>query len=72
MTARAVAIAALTVFGWVLWALALLMAVYFALAWHSGDPRFKLAYLGGLGLGALAGGFACRHLARRVAGRDPA
>ncbi|MDP3546954.1 MAG: hypothetical protein Q8S29_12315 [Phreatobacter sp.] len=69
ISARAVAIAALTVFGWVLWALSVLMAVYVALAWRAGDPAFKIAYLSAMGLGALAGGFACRFWARRIAGR---
>ncbi|KAF0132889.1 MAG: hypothetical protein FD152_1755 [Xanthobacteraceae bacterium] len=67
ITIRAVAIAALTVFGWVLWALAVLMAIYFALAWRAGDPTFKLAYLGAMGLCALGGGVACRYWARRIA-----
>lgn len=67
LSARAVAIAALTVFGWVLWGIAALMAVYVALAWWSGDPAFKLGYLVALGVGALAGGLVCRHWARRIA-----
>ena len=67
ITARAVAIAALTVCRWILWALALLMAVYLGLAWWWGDPTFKIAYLGGAGLAALAGAFACGRLARRIA-----
>lgn len=67
LTARAVAIAALTVFGWVLWGIAALMAVYVALAWWSGDPAFKLAYLGAFGIAALVGGLACRRFARRIA-----
>ena len=66
ITARAVAIAALTVFAWLAWALALVMAVYVALAWRSGDPAFKIAYLAAAGLAALAAGFACRRFARRI------
>jgi len=70
ITARAVAIAALTVFGWLLWALALVMGVYVLLAWRSGDPVFKIAYLGAAGLAALAAGIACRRYVRRIgAGR---
>ena len=66
ITARAVAIAALTVFGWLLWALTLVMGVYVLLAWRSGDPAFKIAYLGAAGLAALAAGFACRRYVRRI------
>lgn len=68
ITARAVAIAALTVFGWLLWGLALLMAVYVLLAWRGGDPAFKIAYLAAAGVAALAAGFACRRFARRIGG----
>jgi hypothetical protein len=66
LVARAVAIACLTVFGWLLWALTLLLLVYLVMGWRSGDPEFKLTYLGLLGAGALFGGFLCRHLARRI------
>jgi len=72
ITIRAVAIAALTVFGWLLWGLAALMAIYLALAWRWGDPAFKLAYLGVLGVGALAGGLVCRYWARKAAGQGVA
>jgi uncharacterized membrane protein YedE/YeeE len=63
---RAVAIAALTVFGWVLLALTVLMSVYVALAWWAGDPTFKIAYLSAIGLTALGGALVCRRIARRI------
>ncbi len=68
ITARAVAIAALTVFGWLFWALALLMAVYVALAWWAGDPAFKVAYLGAAAAAAFAAGIFCRRFAGRIGG----
>ncbi|PTM52387.1 hypothetical protein [Phreatobacter oligotrophus] len=64
--ARAVAIAALTVFGWVFLALAGLMAIYVGLAVWAGDPSFKIAYLGLFLLLALGAAFGCRHMARRI------
>ncbi len=64
--ARAVAIAALTVFGWVLLALTALMGVYVALAWWAGDPTFKIAYLTAIGLMALAGAITCRRIASGI------
>lgn len=70
LVARAVAIACLTVFGWLLWALAALHALYILMAWRSGDPAFKLTYLAAMAAGAVAGGFVSRYLARRIeAGR---
>jgi hypothetical protein len=66
LIARAVAIACLTVFGWLLWALTVLLLVYLAMGWRSGDPNFKLIYLAVMAAGAFCGGFLCRHLARRI------
>lgn len=68
LVSRAVAIACLTVFAWLLWALAALLAVYFLMSWRSGDPTFKVVYLALAGIAALGGGFFCRHLARRIEG----
>ena len=68
LVSRAVAIACLTVFAWLLWALAALLALYFLMSWRSGDPTFKITYLALMGIGALAGGFVCRHLAHRIEG----
>jgi hypothetical protein len=70
IAARAVAIACLTVFGWLLWIFAALLLVYLAMAWRSGDPGFKLVYLAVMAIAAVATGFVSRHLARRIeAGR---
>jgi hypothetical protein len=66
LVSRAVAIACLTVFGWLLWALTVLLIVYLAMGWRSGDPNFKLTYLAVMAAGAFAGGFLCRYLARRI------
>jgi hypothetical protein len=68
LVSRAVAIACLTVFGWLLWALTVLLIVYLAMGWRSGDPNFKLAYLAVMAAGFFAGGFLCRYLARRIEG----
>lgn len=68
LVSRAVAIACLTVFGWLLWALTVLLIVYIAMGWRSGDPNFKLTYLAVMAAGAFVGGFLCRHLARRIEG----
>ncbi|MDP2803644.1 MAG: hypothetical protein Q8O26_17375 [Phreatobacter sp.] len=70
IAARAVAIACLTVFGWLLWIFAGLLVIYLVMAWRSGDPGFKLVYLAVMALASVASGFASRHLARRIeAGR---
>lgn len=68
LISRAVAIACLTVFGWMLWALTVLLVVYLAMGWRSGDPGFKLIYLAVMAAGFLVGGFLCRWLARRIEG----
>jgi hypothetical protein len=66
LVSRAVAIACLTVFGWLLWALGVLLLVYLAMGWRSGDPGFKLTYLAVMAAGAFGGGFLSRYLARRI------
>jgi hypothetical protein len=68
LVSRAVAIACLTVFGWMLWALTVLLTVYLAMGWRSGDPNFKLTYLAVMAAGCFAGGFLCRYLARKIEG----
>lgn len=64
--ARAVAIACLSVFAWLLWALTALMLVYVLMAWRAGDPGYKVGYLALTAAGALVGGFVSRHVARRI------
>ena len=63
---RAIAIACLTVFAWLLWVAACLFLLLVAMAWWSGDPALKLGYLILLALGALVGGVICRLFARRI------
>jgi uncharacterized protein YggT (Ycf19 family) len=64
--ARAIAIACLSVFAWLLWALTLLLLLYLFMAWRASDPTFKLVYLGIAAGSALIGGFVSRHVARRI------
>ena len=68
LVTRAVAIACLTVFAWLLWVTACLFLMLVAMAWWSGDPALKVGYLSLLATGALAGGFVCRLFARRIEG----
>ncbi|MBN8941742.1 MAG: hypothetical protein J0H01_19705 [Rhizobiales bacterium] len=65
---RAIAIACLTVFAWLLWVAAGLFCILLAMGWHSGDPPLKLIYLSVLAAGALVGGIVCRYLAARIEG----
>ena len=66
LIARAVAIACLSVFAWLLWALTLLLLLYLVMAWQASDPTFKLAYLGIGAASTLIAGFVSRHVARRI------
>ncbi|QCK87929.1 hypothetical protein E8L99_20315 [Phreatobacter aquaticus] len=66
LIARAVAIACLSVFAWLLWALTLLLLLYLFMAWRASDPTFKLVYLGIGALSTMVAGFVSRHVARRI------
>lgn len=63
---RAIAIACLTVFAWLLWVTTCLFLLLVAMAWWSGDPALKLGYLTLMAIGTLVGGFVCRLIARRI------
>jgi amino acid transporter len=63
---RAIAIACLTVFAWLVWVASGLFAILFLMSLNGGDPPLKLGYLGVFTVGALLTGFVCRHLARRI------
>ncbi|QCI62796.1 DUF4175 domain-containing protein [Phreatobacter stygius] len=65
---RAIAIACLTVFAWLLWVTTGLFCILLAMGWYSGDPPLKLTYLTVLAAGALVGGGLCRYLAGRIEG----
>lgn len=66
IVARAVGIACLNVFAYLLFALGALLALLTVVKHGSGDPLPQVYLLGAMALGAVAGGFLSRRAARRL------